>query len=65
MRVGTFLAVLMCMCMVGAAPGLAEDTIKIGAILGVTGPASFLGAPEAKTLEMLPMRSTRRAASRV
>jgi len=28
-------------------------TIKIGAILGVTGPASNLGAPEAKTLEML------------
>lgn len=53
MRAGTFLAVLMCMCMVCAAPVLAEDTIKIGAILGVTGPASFLGAPEAKTLEML------------
>ena len=31
----------------------AADTIKIGAILSVTGPASFLGAPEAKTLEML------------
>jgi branched-chain amino acid transport system substrate-binding protein len=28
-------------------------TIKIGAILSVTGPASNLGAPEAKTLEML------------
>ena len=28
-------------------------TIKVGAILGVTGPASNLGAPEAKTLEML------------
>jgi branched-chain amino acid transport system substrate-binding protein len=28
-------------------------TIKVGAILAVTGPASFLGAPEAKTLEML------------
>lgn len=36
-----------------AAPVLAADTIKIGAILAVTGPASFLGAPEAKTLEML------------
>src|SRR5512145_2878085 len=31
----------------------AEPPIKIGAILSVTGPASFLGAPEAKTLEML------------
>jgi branched-chain amino acid transport system substrate-binding protein len=29
------------------------DTIKIGAIFSVTGPASFLGAPEAKTAEML------------
>jgi branched-chain amino acid transport system substrate-binding protein len=27
--------------------------IKIGALLSVTGPASFLGAPEARTLEML------------
>jgi branched-chain amino acid transport system substrate-binding protein len=27
--------------------------IKVGAILAITGPASFLGAPEAKTLEML------------
>jgi len=31
----------------------AAEPIKIGAILAVTGPASFLGAPEAKTLEML------------
>ena len=29
------------------------ETIKIGAILAVTGPASFLGGPEARTLEML------------
>jgi branched-chain amino acid transport system substrate-binding protein len=36
-----------------AAPAAAEDTIKIGALLAVTGPASFLGAPEARTLEML------------
>jgi branched-chain amino acid transport system substrate-binding protein len=31
----------------------AEDTVKIGALLAVTGPAAFLGAPEAKTLQML------------
>ena len=31
----------------------AAEPIKIGAILSVTGPASFLGAPEARTLEML------------
>jgi len=30
----------------------AED-IKVGAILAVTGPASFLGGPEARTLEMM------------
>jgi len=34
-------------------PGFAKDAVKIGAILAVTGPASFLGAPEARTLEML------------
>lgn len=31
----------------------AGETIKIGAIFSVTGPASFLGAPEAKTAQML------------
>ncbi|MDJ0666861.1 MAG: ABC transporter substrate-binding protein [Desulfobacterales bacterium] len=34
-------------------PTAAADTVKIGAILAVTGPASFLGGPEARTLEML------------
>jgi branched-chain amino acid transport system substrate-binding protein len=32
---------------------LAQDTVKVGAILAITGPASFLGSPEAKTLEMM------------
>lgn len=32
---------------------LAEEPIKIGALLAVTGPAAFLGAPEANTLRML------------
>ena len=37
----------------GKAPRTAAaEPIKVGAILAVTGPASFLGAPEAKTLEM-------------
>ncbi len=36
-----------------ATPAPAKDSIKVGAILSVTGPASFLGAPEARTLEML------------
>jgi branched-chain amino acid transport system substrate-binding protein len=35
---------------VGAA---AKEPLKVGALLSVTGPASFLGAPEARTLEML------------
>jgi branched-chain amino acid transport system substrate-binding protein len=36
-----------------ARPASAEEPIKIGALLSVTGPAAFLGAPEARTLEML------------
>jgi branched-chain amino acid transport system substrate-binding protein len=39
-----------------APPALAKDAkepIRIGALLAVTGPAAFLGAPEARTLEML------------
>ncbi|MBC7917807.1 MAG: ABC transporter substrate-binding protein [Rhodoferax sp.] len=35
-----------------SAPALAQDTIKIGAFLSVTGPAAFLGDPEQKTLEL-------------
>ena len=35
-----------------AVPAQAK-TIKIGAILAVSGPASFLGGPEARTIEML------------
>ncbi len=36
-----------------ALPASAAEELKIGALLSVTGPASFLGAPEARTLEML------------
>ncbi len=35
-----------------ALPALAAEPIKVGALLAVTGPASLLGAPEARTLEM-------------
>ncbi|RYY82276.1 MAG: ABC transporter substrate-binding protein, partial [Comamonadaceae bacterium] len=31
---------------------MAQDAIRIGTFLSVTGPASFLGDPELKTLEM-------------
>ncbi|MDP3429306.1 MAG: ABC transporter substrate-binding protein, partial [Desulfomicrobium sp.] len=34
-------------------PAFGGDAIKIGAILSVTGPASFLGEPEKNTLVML------------
>ena len=44
---------LALLAVAGAPQALAQDTIKVGAILAVTGPASFLGLPEARTLEML------------
>src|ERR1700730_12100045 len=34
------------------APVLAQDVVRIGSVLSVTGPASFLGEPEDKTLRM-------------
>src|SRR5512140_50873 len=43
----------LCAALLAALPAAAAETIKIGAILAVTGLAAFLGAPEAKTLEML------------
>ena len=39
-------------CLLMSASAWAE-TIKVGAVLAVTGPASFLGGPEARTLEMM------------
>jgi branched-chain amino acid transport system substrate-binding protein len=51
-RKGMVLAILLAVVLTGAFAQAAEP-LKIGAILSVTGPASFLGAPEAKTLEML------------
>jgi branched-chain amino acid transport system substrate-binding protein len=46
-------AVAACIIALSVTTVFAAGTIKVGAILAVTGPASFLGAPEAKTLEML------------
>ena len=51
-RNGVVLGVLLVIFLSGAFAQAAEP-LKIGAILSVTGPASFLGAPEARTLEML------------
>jgi len=45
---GTILAVAG----LSAPPGLAAESIRIGSFLSVTGPASFLGDPELKTLQM-------------
>ena len=47
------LAGLLLTCVGWTTPALAKETIKLGAILGVTGPAANLGGPEARTLEML------------
>ncbi len=41
------------MLICSATMALASGTIKIGGLFAVTGPASFLGDPEKKTLEML------------
>lgn len=52
-----FLAVLLILGLItGSVFAMGQDdggSIKIGAILAVTGGASFLGAPEAKTMEMV------------
>ena len=50
---GYVFAVLCFVVALTVAPVQAADTIKVGAILAVTGPASFLGAPEEKTLVMM------------
>ncbi len=53
MGIRKFMVVIVAALSLIAASAFAEDSIKIGAILAVTGPASNLGAPEARTLEML------------
>ena len=50
-----FLAVcsMACMVVLSASWAFSAGTIKIGGLFSVTGPASFLGEPEKRTLEML------------
>ena len=43
----------ICLSFMFATTSSASGTIKIGALFAVTGPASFLGEPEKKTLELL------------
>lgn len=45
--------VLACFCFFSLLGSSSAAEIKIGAILAQTGPASFLGSPEAKTLQMV------------
>lgn len=44
---------VLCFSLMFATMSFAAGTIKIGGLFAVTGPASFLGEPEKKTLEML------------
>ncbi len=53
MRLLKFAAIAACILALSITTAWAGKSIKVGAILAVTGPASFLGAPEAKTLEMM------------
>jgi branched-chain amino acid transport system substrate-binding protein len=53
MKLFRLLAIAACFTILFDAQAFAEDSIKVGALLSVTGPASNLGAPEAKTLQML------------
>jgi len=45
-------ALTLIACLAAAGSALAQEPIRIGSFLSVTGPASFLGEPERKTLEM-------------
>ena len=53
MGINKFIVAIIGALLLLTAPAFAQDTIKVGAILAVTGPASNLGAPEARTLDML------------
>jgi branched-chain amino acid transport system substrate-binding protein len=49
----TRLARVAALCLIGlAAPAEVYADVKIGAVLSITGPASFLGDPEKKTLDL-------------
>ncbi len=47
------LCVLTCGILLAGSTAFAATTVKIGGLFSVTGPASFLGEPEKRTLEML------------
>ncbi|MEL7639989.1 MAG: ABC transporter substrate-binding protein [Solidesulfovibrio sp.] len=41
-----------CAAILSALPAFAADPVRLGAVLSVTGPASFLGEPEKNTIQM-------------
>ncbi len=51
-KIGLQLAILAVLALLWSGTALAK-TVKVGAIIAVTGPASFLGVPEANTLKMM------------
>jgi branched-chain amino acid transport system substrate-binding protein len=53
MRATPLVGLVASLLVAWAAPARGADSVKVGALLAVTGPASFLGAPEARTLQML------------
>ncbi len=53
MRRRTIFTSVLALSVFLALPAFAEDTIRIGAIFAVTGPAATLGLPEARTLQMV------------
>ena len=54
--IGRRLALIMGAALLAAPPASAQEPIRIGSFLSVTGPAAFLGDPEQKTLEMVVER---------
>lgn len=52
LKAALFGATAATLAFVGLGAGEAEAQIRIGSVLAVTGPASFLGDPEEKTLQM-------------
>ena len=52
-KLGMVLGVLVAAMLLCGPVAQAAEPIRVGAILAVTGPASFLGGPESRTLEML------------
>jgi branched-chain amino acid transport system substrate-binding protein len=52
-KISVAISTTMLLLVVTAQLALASGTIRIGALFAVTGPASFLGEPEKKSLEML------------